>query len=110
MIGGIFMSMKKGTKQFGHFIIHEVKEMVSMGKTQKEIAEHFGLKDKFVIKELLKRNRRKERHAAEGIISKPKGRPRKNEISLEQNKDNEIKKLKMEVELLRSFLQIAGRK
>ena len=110
MIGGISMLSKKVKKQFGSAIINEVKEMVSNGKTQREIAEHFGLKDKFVIKNLLNRERTKYKKLAAGIIIQAKGRPRKIDNGLEQNKDNEIKRLKMEVELLRSFLQINGRK
>lgn len=104
------MSGEKGKKHFGRVIINEVKEMVAKGKTQKEIAKYFGLKDRFVIKELLRRERRKEKHIAAGIIPRPKGRPRKNAATSEQDKDNEIKRLKMEIELLRTFLQIAGRK
>jgi len=110
MIGGIVMSVIKGKKQFGSTIINEVKEMVSQGKTQREIAEFFGLKDKFVIKELLKRERRKENNIIAGIMPGINGRPRKSNFSPEQSKDNEIKRLKMEIELLRSFLQITGRK
>ena len=110
MIGGIFMSGKKGMKHFSKIIINEVKQMVEGGKTHREIAEYFGLKDGLVINELLKRERRKERRITEGILPKSKGRPRKSAISSDQNKDAEIRKLKMEVELLRSFLQIAGRK
>jgi hypothetical protein len=104
------MSEEKHKKQFGYAIIDEVKEMVSKGKTQKEIAEYFGLKDKFVIKWLLYRDRKKDKHIAAGIIPRTIGRPRKSGFTIEQGKDNEIKRLKMEVELLRSFLQIAGRK
>lgn len=110
MIGGIFMSSKKSKKQFGSFIINEVKEMVLNGKTQREIAEYFGLKDKIVVKSLLSRERTKYKKLAAGIVINSKGRPRKNDTTLDQNKDNEIKRLKMEVELLRSFLQINGRK
>ena len=104
------MSEEKKNKHFGAIIINEVKEMVLMGKTQKEIAEHFGLKDKFVVKQLLKRERAKERNLAATRIPQPKGRPRTKVVISEQDKDDEIKRLKMEVELLRSFLQIAGRK
>jgi len=104
------MSTLKHKKQFGFGIINEVKAMVLLGKTQKEIAEFFGLKDKFVIKELLKRERRKENNIIAGIMPGINGRPRKSSLSPEQSKDNEIKRLKMEIELLRSFLQITGRK
>lgn len=86
--------------------------MVKCGKSQREIAEHFGLKDKRVVKELLKRKRRKERKAAAGITPRAKGRPRKDapprDIVAEQA--YEIKRLKMENELLRNFLRSTGRK
>jgi hypothetical protein len=45
-----------------------------------------------------------------GILPRANGRPRKIDFVSEQCKDSEIKKLKMEIELLRSFLQITGRK
>lgn len=104
------MSGKKGMKHFSETIINEVKQMVSMGKTHREVAEYFGLKDKEVIKSLLKRERSKEKRIQAGIIPRSKGRPRKNGIISVQSRDAEIRILKMEVELLRSFLQIAGRK
>jgi len=110
MIGGIFMLGKKSKKQFGSLMTNAVKEMISNGKTQREIAEHFGLKDKLVVKSLLNRERTKYKKLAAGMVIKAKGRPRKIDTNLEQNKDNEIKRLKMEVELLRSFLQINGRR
>ena len=84
--------------------------MIADGKTQKEIANYFGLKYKFLIKALVKRQHKMGKYIAAGITPKPKGRPRKDTIGSEQSKDNEIKRLKMEVKLLRSFLQIAGRK
>ena len=74
------MSEGKHKKQFGYVIIDEVKEMVSKGETQKEIAEYFGLKDKLVIKWLLYRDRKKEKHIAAGIIPRTIGRPRKKVI------------------------------
>ena len=51
--------------------------MLAEGKTQREIAEYFGLRDKQAVKELLKRERRKERKLEAGILPRPKGRPRK---------------------------------
>lgn len=90
----------------------EIQAMHAAGKTHREIAEYFGFRNKGVIKELLKRERRKERKAEAGISLRPKGRPRKDvvpgDIVLEQA--YEIKKLKMENKLLRDFLQYAGRK
>lgn len=83
-----------------------IKERLADGKTQREIAEEFGLKDKRVVKGLLKRERRKEKKLAAGIIPRPQGRPRKDaapkDVIAEQA--YEIQRLKMENELLRDFL------
>lgn len=69
--------------------------------TQREIAEHYGLKDKFVIKRLLKQSRKKQTD-----IPKAKGRtPAK---TLQEYK-YENKRLKMENELVRNFLSLAER-
>lgn len=90
----------------------EIKVMLAEGKTQREVAEYYGFRDKQVVKELLKRERRKERKLEAGIIPRPKGRPRKNaaprDIIAEQA--YEIKRLRMENELLRDFLRSTGRK
>ena len=91
-------------------LTEEIKNMVREGKTQREIAEHFGYKDKYVVKELLKRERRKERKEEAGIPPRRPGRPPKGYVPSEKEKDNEIKRLKMENELLRDFLRLAGRK
>ena len=86
--------------------------MIAAGKSQREVAEHFGFRDKYVVKELLKRERRKEKRLAAGIVPGVKGRPRKDapkrDILLEQA--YEINRLKMENRLLRDFLQSTGRK
>lgn len=93
-------------------LLPEIEAMISAGKTQREVAEYFGFKDKYVIKELLKRQRRKQRKLAAGIVPRPKGRPRKDieprDIAAEQA--YEIKRLQMENKLLRDFLQSAGRR
>lgn len=81
----------------------EIKAMIEAGKTQREIAEHYGFKDKYVVKELLKRERRRN---AEGI---PEQRGRKPAKTLAEYK-YENKRLKMENELLRDFLQSIERK
>lgn len=81
----------------------EIKAMIEAGKTQREIAEHYGFKDKNVVKELLKRERRRN---AEGI---PKQRGRKPAKTLAEYK-YENKRLKMENELLQDFLQSTERK
>lgn len=101
----------KGQKHFGDVILNEVLVMKEQGKTNREISEYFGFKDKFVIKQLIARYHRKQKKLQAGIVLRPKGRPRKGmELTIEQEKDNQIRQLKMENELLRSFLQIAGRR
>ena len=86
--------------------------MEAAGKTKREIAEHFGLRDKYVVKQLLTRERRKEKRIIEGIMPRPKGRPRKNAqpIDIVSQQAYEIDRLKMENKLLRDFLQLTGRK
>lgn len=93
-------------------LLPQIKAMLAEGKTQREVAEHYGFKDKYVVKQLLTRERRKERRLEAGMIPRPKGRPRKNaaprDIVAEQA--YEIQRLRMENELLRNFLQSTGRK
>ena len=93
-------------------LLPEIRAMEAAGKTKREIAEYFGLRDKNVVKQLLKRERRKEEKIVAGIIPHPKGRPRKDapsrDVVVEQA--HEINRLKMENKLLRDFLQLTGRK
>ena len=93
-------------------LLPEIRAMIAAGKTQREIAEHFGLSDKLVVKRLLKRERDKDAKLSAGIVPRPKGRPRKDapprDVVAEQA--YEINRLKMENKLLRDFLQLAGRK
>ena len=84
-------------------LLPEIKAMVEAGKTQREIAEHYGFSDKSVVKRLLERERRKE---LQGI---PKQRGRKPAKTLTEYK-YENKRLKMENELLRDFLQSTERR
>ena len=84
-------------------LLPEIKAMAESGKTQREIAEHYGFKDKSVVKKLLARERKKQ---VQGI---PKQRGRKPAKTLAEYK-YENKRLKMENELLRDFLQSTERK
>ena len=70
---------KRGYTQV-QILLPEIQRMVEEGKTQREIAEHFGLRDKCTVKELLKRERRKAAKIAAGIMPRPKGRPRKDAL------------------------------
>lgn len=102
------MSQKAYTKV--QRFLPEIKEMVSLGRSQREIAEHFGLRDKYVVKELLKRERRIAGKISAGILPKAKGRPRKDGFPSRQNEKSELEQLRMENRLLRDFLQFTGRK
>ena len=104
--------MKKRNYTHVQVLLPEIKAMLDAGKTQREVAEYFGLQNKYVVKQLLTRERRKERELEAGVIPRPKGRPRKKAapggIAAEQA--NEIQRLKMENKLLRDFLRSTGRK
>lgn len=104
--------MKKRNYTHVQALLPEIKAMLTEGKTQREVAEYYGFRDKQVVKELLKRERRKERKLEAGIIPRPKGRPRKDtapkDIVAEQA--YEIQRLQMENKLLRDFLRFTGRK
>lgn len=84
-------------------LLPAIQKMAERGKTQREIAEHYGFKDKEVVRELLKRARRKQQQAI------PKQRGRKPAKTLSEYK-YENKRLQMENELLRDFLQSTERK
>jgi len=75
-----------------------------------KIEEYFGLEGDRPIHNLLKRRRRKEERILAGIPVRAKGRPPKGYTKPEGEKDYEIKRLKMENELLRDFLRLAGRR
>ena len=83
-------------------LLPEIKAMLSEGRSQREI----------VVKDLLKRERRKERKIKAGLELRPKGRPQKRAepVDIVAEQAYEIKRLKMENELLRDFLQFTERK
>ena len=93
-------------------LLPEIKAMLAEGKTQREVAEHYGFRDKQVVKRLLERERRKERNLEAGILPRPKGRPRKDAAprNLVAEQAYEIHRLQMENKLLRDFLRSTGRK
>jgi hypothetical protein len=88
----------------------EIDAMLAEGKSHKEIEAHFGLIGDRPIHNFLKRRRRKDKKILAGVPSRAKGRPPKGYIKTEAEKDYEIKRLKMENELLRDFLRLAGRR
>ncbi|MBQ3405404.1 MAG: imidazolonepropionase [Oscillospiraceae bacterium] len=88
-----------------------INARLAEGKTQREIAEKSGLKDKYVVKRLLSRERRKEEKRAAWIVLRPKGRTRKDAEPRDIVKEHayEIRRLKMENDLSRDFLSLTGK-
>lgn len=84
-------------------LMEQIKQMLEIGMTQKEVEQKLGLTGSRPVHHLLHRERKKE---VQGI---PKVRGRKPAKTLQEYK-YENKRLKMENELLRDFLQFAGRK
>ena len=103
-----------GKRNYTHVqkLLPEIEAMIAEGKTQREVAEYFGFKDKYVVKRLLNRQREKRRKLDAGIVPRPKGRPRNDaaprDVATEQA--YEIARLRMVNKLLRDFLQFAERK
>ena len=93
-------------------LLPEIKAMLAEGKTQREVAEHYGFKDKYVVKQFLARERRKERKLKSGILPRPKGQPRKDATprNIVAEQAYEIQRLRMENKLLWDFLRFTGRK
>ncbi len=87
----------------------DIFTMRAAGRSNREIREHFGLSEKQLKNLITRHNRRKDKIEA-GITPRSKGRPKKNNPITEKEKDFEIKRLKMENDLLRDFLRLAGRK
>ncbi len=84
-------------------LLPKIKALVAAGMSQREIADRLGIENKRVIKDLLYR----ERNRQEASI--PKRRGRKPAKTLQEYK-YENKRLRMENELLRDFLQSTERK
>ena len=114
-------------KNYRHIQIHE-KEMLELkgqGLTIREIGERFGL-TRDQTHDFFKRYNRKQRKLAEGKPVNHRGRPSKYEGELPPSiqkldrltqmryimasKDRYIKRLEMELELMRDFLSLTERK
>ena len=83
--------------------------MREAGMTRQEIADDLGL-TKDQIKSWVTRYNRRNKKIVEGIVLKPKGRPRKYPLDNKEAYEREIIRLRMENKLLRDFLQSIERK
>lgn len=101
------MARREGTPNTSPEIISEIIAKHRAGATRKELAEEYG-KPFRTIKAMIWRENIKVRRQAE-VPQPPKMRSRKPAVSLAEYK-YENKRLKMENELLRDFLYLAGRK
>jgi hypothetical protein len=93
-------------KQFGKKIIPQVLELRAKGYTLKMIGTELGYTKK-QIKNLLYRQGKSESETI--FLPRKRGRPRKRPFSTEDEYQKRIKQLEMENDLLRAFLQEAGR-
>ena len=86
-----------------------IRRLHEEGKTYREIGEQYGLTKKQVA-DLMKRQRRKQRLIEHGYLIRPKGRPRKEPEDDAVRVQNELARLRMQVELLQNFLYEVGRR
>ncbi len=100
------MSRKKGTPNSPASIISEIIQQHIDGVSVRELAK---IHDKpfWTIKNMIRRERQKTNLQANGLP--PKQRGRKAAVTLQEYK-YECKRLRMENELLRDFLHLAGRR
>lgn len=89
----------------------EILRMRQKGATRQEIADRLGL-SKLQIKNWINRYNRKEAKLEAGITPRLQGRPRKTDAprDIVAEQEYEIRRLRMENELLRDFLRSTERK
>ena len=100
-----------GPLKFTQVILHyrRIFRRKANGETNLEIAASYGL-SKQQIKKLVTRQNRKKRLISAGYVPRPKGRPKANIADEETLRNNELVKLRMQVDLLRNFLLEVGRR
>lgn len=103
--------MSKGKYTHMQGLEKEILAMREAGATRQEIADCLGL-SQIQIKNWINRYNRRQAKLAEGIIPRPKGRPRKpiSPGDVLARQAYEIQRLQMENKLLRDFLQFTERK
>ena len=102
------MHRQKGTPNTPRAIIDEIVKRHKAGETIRALAEEYGKPFK-TIKKMVYREGWKQREAERGKLPSQRKRGRKPAVTLQEYK-YENKRLKMENELLRDFLQSMGRK
>ena len=101
-MGGIAMSGKKGMKHYPASVKeHAVRMHLDGGLTKRETSERLGIADPDLIKKWCAKFRKS---GTDGLCYKSKGRPRKYPRTEQQQIEHEVKRLKMENDLLRNFL------
>lgn len=100
------MHRQKGTRNTPQVIIDEIVRKHTEGKSTRELSVEYGKPYK-TIRNMIAREARKKRRLEAGIP--PQHRERKAMETLSEYK-KENARLKMENELLRDFLHLAGRK
>ena len=86
----------------------QIISMRESGMTRQEIADELGL-EKEQIKNWVARYNRRKANLLQGLLPKPKGRPRKHSLTTEEDYARTIERLQMENKLLRDFLQFTER-
>ncbi len=93
------MSGRKGMKAYPEWIKEEVRQRIASGETQCEVSRDTGI-SRYTIQSWC--GLRPETRLQQ-IAPLPKGRPKKNKTIEDYEKEN--KRLRMEVKLMRDFLQ-----
>lgn len=103
------MAGKKGMKHYPMSIKEQaVRLHMEEGRTTSEIMKLLGIVDERRVRKWCERYRKYGTFDLQS--TKPKGRSKKYEQTSEQQLEHEVKQLKMENELLRSFLYEAARR
>lgn len=82
----------------------EIVEMRKAGRSRQEIADYFGLSKKQIVNWVTRYNKEQAK-LSKGILPRKKGRPRKDGQPPYEDETTELKRLRMENQLLRDFLR-----
>ena len=98
------MSGVKGMKNYPEWVRQQVRDRVASGESQTQLSKELGISRYSIQSWCGLRAETKLRQ----IAPMPKGRPKKNKTIEDYEKEN--KRLRMEVALMRDFLQSTERK